>query len=90
MESVETLLTKALEVCKTPYRLSKITGQSQGSLSGMRRGKRPVPPALAGQLAAIIGEDAREATLLAVVSQEKTPERQASLAELLGVDWRKR
>lgn len=91
MKAEQTLIDRAIKTCSSAYQLSKLTGTSQGALSDMVHGGREVPPALAGELAAIVGEDPREAALAALVAKEKRPERRARLASLFGLeDWRKR
>lgn len=81
MDVGKTLISRAIENGYSVYRLHKMTGVSEGNLYEMRDGKRAVTPALAGQLAELLGDDPREAALSAVVSQAK-PERQSALQKL--------
>lgn len=93
MEQAQTLIDKAAEVCGSRYKLAKLTGVSQGNLSEMVQGERGLPPALAGELAAMVGEDPRNAALVEVIAKEKDAERRERLATLFGLDsdeWRKR
>lgn len=50
----------------------------------MRRGKRPISPEMAAVLADIAGEDAREATIAAVIEGARGTRREGVLREILG------
>ncbi len=88
---VETLIDKATAVCGTQYAVAKRLNESQSNLSKMARGLREVSPRVAARLAAIVGQDPRDAACAALVDGEPDPEKRAELAALLQVrDWRKR
>jgi plasmid maintenance system antidote protein VapI len=87
MKVGENLIDNAAKVCGSVYKLSKITGVSQGSLSDMAHGGRAISPGLAAQLAAIVGEDPRTAALLEIVAKEKRADRRAKLAALFGLPF---
>lgn len=72
MEYGKTLIDKAGQMCGSFYKLSQTTGWSEGNISKVRAGKRPMPPEWAPVLAELTGEDPREA--LARVVAEQAPE----------------
>lgn len=90
MEPVQTLIDKAVNVCGSQYRLAKLTGLSQGNLSEIRAGKRHAPVRLVAEAAALIGADVRSAVLAAEVENQRDDAGRLRMAELLGIDWRKR
>jgi hypothetical protein len=85
VNTVETLIDKAVKKCGSAYRLAKLTGTSQGAISHMISGGREIPPTLAAELAEIVGDDPKEAALAAIVAKEKRPERRAHLLEIFGL-----
>lgn len=82
MEYGKALIDKAGKMCGSFYRLSKITGWSEGNISKVRTGKRPMPVEWVAELADIAGEDPREA--LARVVAEQAPEGSRARAILGG------
>ncbi len=85
MTSVQTLIDKAAETCGSRYKLAQRLHESEGNLSQMARGRRPVSPRLAARLAAMVGESPRDAALSALIEGEKDAGKQAELAALLGL-----
>jgi hypothetical protein len=69
----------------TRYAMAKSLNVHQGFMSRVYTGRDPIPPALAARLAALAGMDARRAAMEALVSQEKSHERQCDLAQALGL-----
>lgn len=86
MDTVQTLIDKAEKQAGSRYAVSKATGVPESTLSKIKSGKLGMSPAVAGYLAALIGADPKAATLLAVVSQEKDPERREALARMYGLE----
>jgi len=86
MELGKTLIDAACsKTGMTRYAISKALAVSDGFVSRVYNGRDPVPPALAARLAVLAGIDARRAALDALVSQEKSHEKQIELAAALGV-----
>ena len=84
MQSVETLIDRAAKQCKSNAELARRVGVSPAIVSMMRRGKRPISPEMAAVLADIAGEDAREATIAAVIEGARGTRREGVLREILG------
>lgn len=82
MEYGKALIDKAGKMCGRFYRLSQITGWSEGNISKVRTGKRQMPVEWVAELADIAGEDPREA--LARVVAEQAPEGSRARAILGG------
>lgn len=83
MSQVETLIARAAAACGgSRYQLAQRLHVSQGDLSNMANGKRPLGPRLAAQLAEVAGDDPREQALAALVEQEKDPIKRERLAQL--------
>ena len=61
-----------------------IATKAPAIVSMMRRGKRPISPEMAAVLADIAGEDAREATIAAVIEGARGTRREGVLREILG------
>jgi transcriptional regulator with XRE-family HTH domain len=87
MEAAKALIDRAVTLCDTPYRLAKLAGVSQGSLSEARAGLRPPSIRLVAEAAAIAGADPREAVLWAEVERQRSEAARRRLATLLGLTW---
>lgn len=83
MEYGKSLIDKAGKVCGSFYKLHQETGFSEGNISKVRSGKRPLPLEWVPVLAEIAGEEPREA--LARVMAEQLPEGSRARAILGGV-----
>lgn len=92
MTTGQTLLDKAAQVCGSRYALAKQLHVSQAQLSEIANGKEGLSPGLAARLAAVAGDDPRDAALTAVIEKEQQPEKRARLAQLFGMsaEWRRR
>lgn len=87
----QTLIDKASSILGSRYQVSKAAAIAESTLSHIMAGRRPLPPPVAARLAAITGDDPREAVCAAVVDQENDPAAREELAKALHVrDWRKR
>lgn len=82
MQQGQSLIDAAAEVCGSRYALAKRLGANESFLSRVARGKQPLPPALAAELAAITGDDPIAATLTQIVSHEKDAGRRMRLTAL--------
>ena len=83
MEYGQTLIDKAGEKCGSFYKLAHEMKISEGNLSKVRRGLRPLPIEWVPELAEIVGIDARDA--VAEVLAEQLPEGSRARAILGGV-----
>ena len=84
MQSVQSLIDKASEVCGGDSALAEKMGIPRQNVYLMRAGKRPISPATAAELADIAGDDAREAAIAAVIESAKGTRRESVLREILG------
>lgn len=84
MESVQTLIVKASEVCGSDSALAERMGTARQNVYLMKEGKRPISPATAAELADIAGLDIDWAVKLAVLESVKGTRREAKLREILG------
>lgn len=84
MESVQTLIVKASEVCGSDSALAERMGTARQNVYLMKEGKRPISPATAAELADIAGVDVDYAMKLAVLESVKGTRREAKLREILG------
>lgn len=84
MQELITLIDKASQLCGGDTALAKRIGVHQPDISAMRHGKRSISPATAAELADMIGEDAREAVISAVIESAKGTRREGVLREILG------
>lgn len=84
MESVQTLIDKASEVCGSDSALAERMGIARQNVYLMKEGKRPISPATAAELADIAGVDVDYAMKLAVLESVKGTRREAKLREILG------
>ena len=84
MQYVMTLIDKAAKVCGSDSKLAERMGIHRVAISEMRAGKRAISPATAAELADIAGEDAREATIAAVIEGSRGTRREGVLREILG------
>lgn len=73
MSAGHSLIDKAVEVCGSRYRLSQLTGVSQGDLSNAYSGKRCLGPVAAAKVASVAGIDAQRAAVVAMIENEKDP-----------------
>lgn len=91
MNTVETLIDKAATRAGSVYAVSKATGVPESTLSKIKSGKLGMSPAVAVLVAEVAGEDAREASLRAIVESEKDESKRERLSKLLRLgEWRKR
>lgn len=79
----QTLIDKAAQACGSRYKVAEAMGLDEASLSKAARGLRPVPLEWVPTLAALAGEDARDA--LARAMAEKLPEGSLGRRALGGV-----
>lgn len=84
MQYVKALIDKASKVCGSDSALAERIGIPRQNIYLMRTGKRQVSPATAAELADIAGEDAREATIAAVIEGARGTRREGVLREILG------
>lgn len=84
MTNIETLIDKASKTCGSDAQLARKMGISQSTISDMRHRGRTVTPETAAELAAIAGEDAREAAIEAIVQRAKGTRRESVLRGILG------
>ena len=85
MEYAQTLIDKAAKICGSRYALAKRLSVSESNLTNMVKGNRPIPPSLAGELAAITGDDPRNAALSALVEKEADESKRQRLTALFGL-----
>lgn len=71
--SAQPLIDAAVKVCGSRYRLSKLTGISQATLSTAATGKTRLSPVHAAKIAHIAGLDARDAAVVALIELEDEP-----------------
>lgn len=84
MQSAQSLIDKASEVCGGDAALARRMGISKALISLMRSGERGITPGTAAELADIAGDDAREAAIAAVIEGAKGTRRERVLREILG------
>ena len=84
MQSAQSLIDKASEVCGGDAALARRMGISKALISLMRSGERGITPATAAELADIAGDDAREAAIAAVIEGAKGTRRESVVREILG------
>lgn len=84
MANLITLIDKASKKCDGDAALARRMGVAQSVISDMRHRGRTVTPETAAELAAIAGEDPREAMVDAVLERSKGTRREGVLREILG------
>ena len=84
MANLITLIDKASAKCDGDAALARRMGVAQSVISDMRHRGRTVTPETAAELAAIAGEDPREAMVDAVLERSKGTRREGVLREILG------
>jgi len=84
MQVLQTLIDKAVKVCGSDQALADRIGIARPNVSLMRKGKRPISPATAVELADIAGEDAKQAALDAVIESVKGTRREEVIKAILG------
>lgn len=84
MQSAQSLIDKASEVCGGDAALARRMGISKALISLMRSGERAITPGTAAELADIAGDDAREAVISAVIESAKGTRKESVLREILG------
>lgn len=84
MQSAQSLIDKASEVCGGDAALARRMGISKALISLMRSGERGITPGTAAELADIAGDDAREAVISAVIESAKGTRKESVLREILG------
>lgn len=84
MQSAQSLIDKASEICGGDAALARRMGISKALISLMRSGERGITPATAAELADIAGDDAREAAIAAVIEGAKGTRRESVVREILG------
>lgn len=81
----QTLIDAALRnMVATRYQLAQRLGEDESFLGKVYRGTKPLPPSLAGRIAALAGLDVQAAINTAVLSQEKDDRKRNTLAAALG------
>lgn len=78
------LLDKAAEKAGSYYRVAKLTGLSETTITSIRKGRRSVPLDVVPLLADLAGHDPKEALSICLVEQEKDPARGERLRAILG------
>lgn len=84
MQSGQSLIDKASEVCGSDSKLAERLGVHRVVVAEMRNGKRAISPATAAELADIAGDDAREAAIAAIIEGAKGTRRESTLRNILG------
>lgn len=84
MQEFKTLIDRAAKICGSDSALARRIGIAQPSLAQMRAGRRTITPETAAEMAAIAGEDAREAAIAALLERSKGTRREGVLREILG------
>lgn len=84
MQSGQTLIDKASNVCGSDSKLAERMGVHRVVIAEMRNGKRAISPATAAELADIAGDDAREAAIAAIIEGAKGTRRESTLRNILG------
>lgn len=84
MQSGQTLIDKASNVCGSDSKLAERMGVHRVVIAEMRNGKRAISPATAAELADIAGDDAREAAIAAIIEGARGTRRESTLRNILG------
>lgn len=84
MQSAQSLIDKASEMCGGDAALARRMGISKALISLMGSGERGITPGTAAELADIAGDDAREAVISAVIENAKGTRKESVLREILG------
>lgn len=84
MQSGQSLIDKASEVCGGDAALARRMGISRALISLMRSGDRKITPETAAELADIAGDDAREAAIAAIIEGARGTRRESTLRAILG------
>lgn len=74
METVLTLLDRAIKKCQSAEKLAAVTGIHKVDISKMKNGKQPVSPETVAKLCkvlGVVGEEAREWAALSVIENPK-------------------
>lgn len=71
-------------MCGSDSALARKMGVHQPTIAEMRAGRRTITPETAAELAAIAGEDPREAAIDAILERSKGTRREGVLREILG------
>lgn len=79
---MKTLIDRAIKQCGSVKVLAERLGVPANVVSMMRKG-RPISPETAAELAAILGEDAGDAAILAIMERSKGTRREHELCKLL-------
>lgn len=83
MQEVKTLIDKASKVCGSDKQLAERMGIHSQTLSAMKK-NRTITPETAAELAAIAGENPREAAISAIIERAKGSRRGEVLKAILG------
>lgn len=82
MNSVHSLLDKAIQVCGSRYALSKRIGVPESNLTRYASGERQITPRVAAKLADVVGMDAQRAACVAIIENEKDPAEREALTRV--------
>ena len=80
---MNTLIDRAVNVCGSAKELARRLGVAPSVISMLRK-NRTISPDTAALLANVAGEDAREATIQAVIANAKGTRNEGALREILG------
>ncbi|MDO8717556.1 MAG: helix-turn-helix domain-containing protein [Polaromonas sp.] len=83
MQELKTLIDKASKVCGSDKQLAERMGVHQQTISNLKK-DRTITPETAAELAAIAGENPREAAIAAIIERAKGSRRGEVLKAILG------
>ena len=84
MYLAQTLIEKAVKVCGSAAELARRLEIYPADVTNLKKGKRPLSPEVAAEIANIAGMDARQAVIDAIIERNAANRKGALLADILG------
>lgn len=84
MHLAQTLIDKAVKVCGSAAELARRLEIYPADVTNLKKGKRPLSPEVAAEIANIAGMDARQAVIDAIIERNAANRKGALLADILG------
>ncbi|MGW8423336.1 YdaS family helix-turn-helix protein [Comamonas sp. HJ-2] len=84
MHLAQTLIDRAVNVCGSAAELARRLEIYPADVTNLKKGKRPLSPEVAAEIAEIAGMDARQAAIDAIIERNAANRKGALLADILG------
>ena len=80
----QTLIDRAVKMCGSSAELAKRLEIYPADITNLKKGKRPLSPEIAAEIADIAGMDARQAAIDAIIERNAANRKGQRLADILG------